>query len=161
MPSYTFRRSQQATSISHQADKAKRVKLETRDEDARRAAAFAEVLRDSQIEKELQGIVKLAASLKNFGEEPSTRRGVLVKEAGKALKLAEKVATLIQKMKDSSGPKDFVALVGVAKKLSDAQHKLDAAATAVHALQVSLALILFVSMTKKAISAMLKLKTTR
>lgn len=144
-PQGTYLRTQAPTKIAHQAGEADALRQKVEAEARRHRLEFAALMKQSEVERHLAEMLKLAASLKNFGKEPTTRQGVLVKALGDTAKLIKKFGELQAKIKT------FNTELGMpAKSFVSASAKAEGAATAANMLLVAVALIAFVAAVKKA-----------
>ncbi len=140
-PLGTYLRTQAPTKVVSQAAQALALKEKV---DADRRTGFAAALHAKRLDKKrLDDGRKLVEALKKFAKEPSTKSGELLKTAHEFIDLAQEVAELLAKMKEVSTVKEVHTLIGTARKMSDAQHKLDGVANAVHALMVAVAVAAF------------------
>ena len=148
-PTPTYLRTQQPTKVANQADQARLLRQKVEGD---QRMAFAAILQKRRLDpRRLAELQKLAESLKNFGKEPGTRQGVLVKALGEAADLAQEVATLFAKDKALAADKELQATVVVSgKKLGSAADKLGGVANAANVLAAAVALIAFVMAVKKA-----------
>lgn len=147
-PPQTYARTQAPTKIANQAEQAKLVKSKVDAQDQLRAAAFAAILKKSRLDgRHLAEYQKLAEALKNFGKEPSTKQGVLVKQLGEAADLLKDFAELQAKIKEFNtelGPR--------AKGFASAHDKTEGTPSAANMLLVAVALIAFIAAIKKTAS---------
>lgn len=144
-PQGTYLRTQAPTKVAHQAGQADALRQKVEAEARRTWVEFAALMKASAIERHLADMLKLAAALKNFGKEPSTKQGVLVKALGDTAKLVKKFGEIQAKIKTFNSE-----LGAPAKDVVTASTKADGAATAANMLLVALALIAFVAAIKKA-----------
>ena len=145
-PPGSYLHSQAPTKIATQVAQADQLKQKVEAEARARAAAFAALLKQSGLdERRLAEAHKLAESLKNFGKEPTTKQGVLVKALGETAKLLEKFGELQAKVKAFN-----TELGAPAKSFVNAHAKADSAASAANMLLVAVALIAFVAAIRKA-----------
>ena len=156
-PPDTYRQSQAPTKFANQAEQALKLKQKVdADLDAeasRRATSFAAILKRSQLEKkQLDDAKKLAATLKNFGKEPSTRQGTLLKAAGDIVEQGQEVAAMLAKFKELATVKEVQTVIGTAKKMDGTCDKFSATANAVNALTFAVALLAFVAAIGNAVA---------
>ena len=144
-PQGTYLRTQAPTKIAHQAGEADALRQKVEADARRRNLEFAALMKASDVERHLAEMLKLAAALKNFGKEPATKQGVLVKALGDTAKLIKKFGELQAKIKT------FNTELGTpAKSFVSASAKTEGAASAANMLLVAVALIAFVAAVKKA-----------